>query len=66
LRPAIHLLGVAAMAKILALLLLAFMALHLIRPLGWPGLKRRGDVWKIAVIALVALSLTAIAGHFEG
>lgn len=52
------------MAKILALILLAAMGLHLIRPLGLPGLKKRGDVWKIAVAALAAVSLTAVAGHW--
>jgi hypothetical protein len=51
------------MAKLLSLLLLALMALHIIRPLGWPGLKKRGDFWKIAVVALAAISLTALAGH---
>jgi len=52
------------MAKILALLLLAAMVLHIIRPLGLPGLKKRGDFWKIAVVALAATSLTALAGHW--
>jgi hypothetical protein len=52
------------MAKILALLLLAAMVLHIIRPLGLPGLRRRGDFWKIAVVALAAISLTALAGHW--
>jgi hypothetical protein len=52
------------MAKVLALLLLAAMVLHIIRPLGLPGLRKRGDFWKIAVVALVAISLTALAGHW--
>ena len=52
------------LAKILALMLIAMMALHLFRPLGLPGLRRRGDVWKIAVGALIAISLTALAGHW--
>lgn len=52
------------MAKVLALLLLAAMVLHIIRPLGLPGLKQRGDFWKIAVVALAAMSVTALAGHW--
>lgn len=52
------------MAKILALLLLAAMVLHIIRPLGLPGLRKRGDFWKIAVVALVSMSITALAGHW--
>jgi len=27
------------------------MIAHMIRPLGLPGLKRRGDVWKLAIFA---------------
>lgn len=51
------------MAKILALFLLAVMALHLVKPVGLPGLKRRGDVWKIAVVAFALFALTVIAQH---
>lgn len=54
------------MAKILALLLLAAMAVHLIKPLGLPGLKRRGDVWKIAVFAFALFFLTVVAQHAYG
>ena len=39
------------------------MVLHLIKPLGLPGLKRRGDFWKLAVDALAAVSLTVILQH---
>ncbi|MFP5077233.1 hypothetical protein ACLE20_07975 [Rhizobium sp. YIM 134829] len=48
------------MSKALALLLMAMMALHLVKPLGILGLKRRGDVWKIAVFALAAMMLTVL------
>lgn len=48
------------MSKALALLLLAMMVLHLFKPLGWPGLRRRGDVWKIAVFALGVMMLTVL------
>lgn len=51
------------MAKILALVLLAAMVIHLIRPLGLPGLKRRADVWKIAVVAFALFSVAVIAQH---
>lgn len=51
------------MAKILALFLLAVMALHLFRPIGLPGLTRRGDVWKIAVVAFVMFGITVLAQH---
>ncbi|MGD9913692.1 MAG: hypothetical protein AB7S80_06385 [Rhizobiaceae bacterium] len=48
------------MGKALPLLLLAVMALHLFRPLGLPGLRRRGDAWKIAVAAIVAMMVTVL------
>ena len=48
------------MTKILSLLIIAMMAVHIIRPLGLPGLKRRKDVWKIAVGALAAFMLVVL------
>ncbi|EKF40504.1 hypothetical protein [Nitratireductor indicus] len=48
------------MSKILLLLILAMMIVHLIKPLGLPGLKRRSDFWKLALIALAAVSLTIL------
>ncbi|MGE0500970.1 MAG: hypothetical protein AB7I79_04835 [Rhizobiaceae bacterium] len=54
------------MTKLLALLLLAVMAVHLFRPLGLPGLRRRADVWKIAVFALASMGAAVLAGHAMG
>ena len=51
------------MTKVLSLLILAMMAVQLIRPLGLPGLKKRKDFWKLAVLALAASSATALLGH---
>lgn len=45
------------MTKIMPVLLMALMALHIIKPLGWPGLKKRGDFWKIAVFAIFTMAL---------
>jgi ABC-type branched-subunit amino acid transport system permease subunit len=39
------------MTKLIGLLLILAMAVHLIKPMGLPGLRRRGDFWKIAVAA---------------
>lgn len=52
------------MSKFFALVIVAMMVIQLIRPLGWPGLKRRGDFWKLALLAMVAISLTAALGHW--
>ena len=46
------------MAKLSSLLILLMMAIHIVKPLGWPGLKTRRDVWKLAVLALVAMGAT--------
>ncbi|MBD9373463.1 hypothetical protein IB238_12620 [Rhizobium sp. ARZ01] len=48
------------MSKVLPLLLLAVMALHLLRPIGLPGLRRRRDFWKIAVGAIALMMLTVL------
>ncbi len=48
------------MTKIAALLLVAAMAVQLIRPLGLPGLRRRGDFWKIAAAAIALTMLAAL------
>ncbi|MFC4623689.1 hypothetical protein ACFO1V_00325 [Daeguia caeni] len=53
------------MVKLLAVLLMMLMALHVIKPFGLPGLRRRGDFWKIAVVALLAMGL-AFAMHLAG
>ncbi len=48
------------MTKILSLLVIALMALHIVRPVGLPGLRRRKDVWKIAVGALAVFALVIL------
>ena len=51
------------MTKLLSLLIVGLMIVQIIKPLGLPGLKRRGDFWKLALAALAAISLTAALGH---
>lgn len=48
------------MTKILSFVVIAMMIVHLIRPLGLPGLKKRGDFWKLALAALLLISLTVL------
>ncbi|CAN7303814.1 hypothetical protein [Mesorhizobium amorphae] len=52
------------MSKLLALVIIGIMAIQLIKPLGWPGLRRRSDFWKLAVLAMAAISITALLGHW--
>lgn len=46
------------MTKILSLLVIVMMIVHLIRPLGFPGLKKRKDFWKLALVAIAVMALT--------
>jgi len=49
-----------AMLKILALIVILLMGLHLVRPFGLPGLKRRGDVWKIGLFLVAVMTFTIL------
>jgi len=51
------------MSKALSLIIIAMMAIQIIKPLGLPGLRQRRDFWKLAVAALAAISITALLGH---
>lgn len=46
------------MAKAISMLLLLAMLVQIIRPLGLPGLKKRSDFWKIALVALATMMVT--------
>lgn len=54
------------MPKFLALIFILVMALHVIRPLGWPGLKRRRDLWKIAILAFAAMGVAIMMREMTG
>lgn len=51
------------MSKALALVIVALMIVQIIKPLGLPGLRERRDFWKLAVAAMVAISLTVVLSH---
>ncbi|MDP3527103.1 MAG: hypothetical protein Q8S27_21230 [Hoeflea sp.] len=46
--------------KVLLALVLVAMGLHLIKPFGLPGLKKRADVWKIALILIFAMMMALV------
>ncbi|WP_170135002.1 hypothetical protein [Acuticoccus kandeliae] len=48
------------MTKIVSAIVILAMAAHLIRPLGLPGLTKRGDVWKLAVGAFALIALVVL------
>jgi hypothetical protein len=51
------------MSKALSLVIVALMAIQIIKPLGLPGLRQRRDFWKLAVLALGAIMLTVLFSH---
>lgn len=53
------------MAKIVPVLAVLLMVLHLIKPIGLPGLTRRKDFWKIAIVMIAAVLLAAILHQQE-
>lgn len=48
------------MAKAISLFLLAVMLVQIVYPLGLPGLRKRGDFWKVAVAAIGVMMLTVL------
>ena len=48
------------MSKIFSLLFIILMVAHLVRPIGLPGLKRRADFWKIALVGFVVFSIVIL------
>ncbi|MEN3791724.1 hypothetical protein [Fulvimarina sp. MAC3] len=46
------------MSKVFSILFIILMGIHIWRPLGLPGLRRRGDFWKIALVGFAVFSLT--------
>ena len=52
------------MSKLLALVIIGLMIVQVIKPLGLPGLRRRMDFWKLSVLALAAITLTAALSHW--
>lgn len=49
-----------AMTKIISAIVVVAMVAHLIRPLGVPGLRRRSDAWRLALVAFALIILTTL------
>ncbi|WP_165814747.1 hypothetical protein [Labrenzia sp. 011] len=55
------------MIKILMLLLFLIAAVQVIKPLGWPGLKKRADAWKlVAGVVAVTFASVVLSAMFQG
>lgn len=48
------------MTRLISLLIILAMVVQFIKPIGLPGLKKRSDAWKLAVVALFAIVLVAV------
>lgn len=48
------------MTKAISAFLILAMIVQVIKPLGIPGLRRRSDFWKLAVVAFVTWSVTLL------
>lgn len=46
------------MTKVVLLFLVLLAAIQVIKPLGWPGLKKRSDAWKLAAGGLIFTAAT--------
>jgi hypothetical protein len=52
--------GPERLTKVIPIIGLILMALHIIWPLDLPGLRKRRDFWKIAVVMGIAIIFTAL------
>ncbi len=52
------------MTKTIAVLLILAMLVQIIKPFDLPGLRRRGDFWKLAVVAFAVWSVALILREF--
>ena len=48
------------MSKIIMIVCAAAALIQIIKPLGWPGLKRRQDAWKLVLFGAAA-SIASVA-----
>jgi hypothetical protein len=53
-----------AMTKAISLLLILAMAIQVIKPIGLPGLRRRMDFWKLALVAFAVWTAALLLREF--
>jgi hypothetical protein len=46
------------LTKVVLLFLVLLAAIQVIKPLGWPGLKKRSDAWKLALGGLIFMAVS--------
>ncbi|WP_113371080.1 hypothetical protein [Rhizobium sp. SYY.PMSO] len=55
--------GKNSVTKAIGVLLLLAMVVHIIKPLGLPGLRRRADFWKIAIFAFAIWTVALLVNE---
>lgn len=48
------------MTKIISFVVLLAMVAHIIRPFGIPGLRKRKDAWRLALVAMGLILITVL------
>ena len=54
------------MTKTISVLLMLAMVVQIIKPLNLPGLRRRMDFWKLALVAFALWSVALLLREFVG
>ncbi len=55
--------GKNSVTKAIGVLLLLAMVVHIIKPLGLPGLRRRADFWKVAIFAFAIWTVALLVNE---
>ncbi len=53
------------MTKVISILLILLMLIQIIKPLNLPGLRRRMDFWKLALLAFALWTLALLLREFN-
>jgi hypothetical protein len=53
------------MTKVISILVILLMLIQIIKPLNLPGLRRRMDFWKLALLAFALWTLALLLREFN-
>jgi hypothetical protein len=53
------------MTKVISILLILLMLIQIIKPLNLPGLRRRMDFWKLALLAFALWTVALLLREFN-
>lgn len=64
-QPVAVTLSYACMTKVISILVILLMLIQIIKPLNLPGLRRRMDFWKLALLAFALWTLALLLREFN-